>query len=311
VWVTRLYSVLRTLSSFHTSFPAKASISPTCHTPCVPFPERTFHWNTPRRGRQRNQVCVSRRWPTVPDLLAAALFFAPLAHAQWKTPWTYEQADRWSTLDPAWAPCNTGRAQSPIDIRNPVPADLPPLAFDYHPGPLQYLIDNGYTIRVNYHDAPGTGNFLVIDGTRYHLTQFHFHHPSEESVHGRFYPMVLHLMHESPDGKVVGVAVFLRAGRANATVQQLWDHMPLVNGPERAVPGVMIDPAALLPSNTAAYFRYAGSLTAPPCTEGVTWYVLRTPLEVSRAQIAAFASLYPHDVRPLQPLDGRTIQVTR
>jgi carbonic anhydrase len=254
---------------------------------------------------------VSHRWPLAPGLLAAAFFFSPACHAQWKTPWTYEQADRWSTLDPAYAPCNTGREQSPIDIRNLVPADLPPLAFDYHPGPLRFLINNGYTIRVNYHDAPGTGNFLVTGGTRYHLTQFHFHHPSEESVDGRFYPMVLHLMHESADGKVVGVAVFLRAGRANATVQQLWDHMPSAKGPEQAVPGVTLSPAGLLPQNTAAYFRYSGSLTAPPCTEGVTWYVLRTPIDVSPAQIAAFARLYPHDVRPLQPLNRRIIQATR
>jgi carbonic anhydrase len=254
---------------------------------------------------------VNHRWPSVPGLLAAAILFPPACHAQWKTPWTYDQADRWSALDPAYAACNTGREQSPIDIRNPVPSDLPPLTFDYHPGPLQFLINNGYTIRVNYHDAPGAGNFLIIGGTRYHLTQFHFHHPSEESLDGRFYPMVLHLMHESADGKVVGVAVFLRAGKANATVRQLWDAMPPVKGPEQAVPGVTVDPAALLPQNTAAYFRYDGSLTAPPCTEGVTWYVLRTPLEVSRAQIAAFARLYPHDVRPLQPLNGRTIRSTR
>jgi carbonic anhydrase len=254
---------------------------------------------------------MSHHWPVAPGLLAAAFLFAPSCHAQWKTPWTYDQADRWSALDPDYAACNNGRAQSPVDIRGAVPADLPALTFDYHPGPLQYLINNGYTIRVNYHDAPGAGNFLVIDGTRYHLTQFHFHRPSEEAVNGRFYPMVLHLMHESADSKVVGIAVFLRAGRANSTVQQLWNAMPPAKGAEQSVPGVTIDPAALLPRNTAAYYRYEGSLTAPPCTEGVTWYVLRTPIEISRAQIAAFARLYPHDVRPLQPLNGRTIQVTR
>ncbi|HSY04203.1 MAG TPA: carbonic anhydrase family protein [Acidobacteriaceae bacterium] len=246
-------------------------------------------------------------------LLAAALFSPHRANAQWKTPWTYEGptgAAHWSRLDPDYAACNTGREQSPIDIRDAVPADLPDLRFAYLPGPLQYLINNGYTIRVNYHDAPGAGNFLIIGDTRYHLTQFHFHRPSEEFVHGKPWAMEVHLMHESADGKVVGVTVFLKAGRPNPTVQQIWDHMPPARGHEQSIPGVTIDPTSLLPRDNA-YFRYMGSLSAPPCTEDVTWIVLRTPVEVSPAQIAAFSALYPHDVRPLQPLNGRAIQTSR
>ena len=109
-------------------------------------------------------------------LLAAALFSPPRANAQWKTPWTYEGptgAAHWSRLDPDYAACNTGREQSPIDIRDAVPADLPDLRFAYLPGPLQYLINNGYTIRVNYHDAPGAGNFLIIGDTRYQIGRAH------------------------------------------------------------------------------------------------------------------------------------------
>ena len=246
-------------------------------------------------------------------LLAAASFFPGRSEGQWKTPWAYTGptgADHWGDLDPDYALCGTGREQSPIDIRHAERAELPPIRFEYKAGPLEYLINNGYTIRVNYHDAPGSGNFLIVGDRQYHLTQFHFHRPSEEYVRGKPYAMEVHLMHESADGKVAGVAVLLRAGRANATIQQIWDHMPMTKGREHEIPGVEIDPAGLLPHDTS-YFRYVGSLTAPPCTEGVTWMVLRTPVEVAPEQIEAFARLYPHDVRPLQLLNGRRVQTSR
>jgi carbonic anhydrase len=231
---------------------------------------------------------------------------------QWKTPWTYEGpngAEHWADLDPAYSICRAGKAQSPIDIRNARKTILPALRFEYRSAPLKYLVNNGYTIRVNYH-APGSGDYLIVGDTRYQLTQFHFHHPSEELVNGVSYDMVAHLMHEAPDGRVAGVAVFLKAGKANPMIQQIWDHMPLTKGNEQEIPGVEINPAELLPANLS-YYRYDGSLTAPPCTEGVTWFVLRTPVEVSVEQIHAFAALFPHDVRPVQPLNDRTIKESR
>src|SRR5579884_2726442 len=162
------------------------------------------------------------------------------ANAQWKTPWDYDGArgpDHWSALDPAYALCNSGREQSPIDIRAVTKANLPPLQFDYRRGPLTGLTDNGKTIRVNYH-APHNDNFLIVGADRYRLTQFHFHRPSEELVNGKRFDMVLHLMHESSDGKLAGVAVLLSAGKPNATVQRLFDHMPAAVGTEDSVPGV-------------------------------------------------------------------------
>jgi carbonic anhydrase len=160
---------------------------------------------------------------------------------------------------------------------------------------------------VNYHDAPGSGNFLIVGDKRYQLTQFHFHHPSEEYIHGKPYDMVAHFMHEARDGKVAGVAVLLKAGGANATIQHIWDHMPMIEGKEEEVDGVEVNPAGLLPRETA-YYMYTGSLTAPPCTEGVTWFVLKTPVDISAEEIDAFAKLYPHDVRPPQPLNGRVVK---
>ncbi|HEY0799324.1 MAG TPA: carbonic anhydrase family protein [Steroidobacteraceae bacterium] len=228
----------------------------------------------------------------------------------WRTPWTYEGVrgnDHWGDLDPQYAACK-GKEQSPIDIRHAQKADLPALRFEYKSAPLTYVTNNGATIRVNY-AAPGSGDYLMVGDKRYQLTQFHFHHPSEEYIHGRHFDMVVHLMHESSDGRIAGVAVLLKAGSANAVIQQLWAHMPKTEG-EEAVAGVEMNPAGLLPRDLG-YYRYVGSQTAPPCTEGVTWFVLKTPIDVSVEQLTAFANLYPHDVRPLQPLNGRSIQETR
>jgi carbonic anhydrase len=263
-----------------------------------------------------------RGWKTL-VLLGAAAFLAPVvSQAQWKTPWEYEGEkgpEHWSELDPDYAACNAGKEQSPIDIQHAEKADLPALRFEYKSGPLRYLVNNGHTIRVNYHDTPGSGNFFIVGGKRYHLTQFHFHRPSEEQVGGKAYDMVVHLMHTASDGKIAGVAVFLTAGRANATIQRIWEHMPKTEGKvgadfsheELAIPGVEIDPGGLLPRSVAHYYTYMGSVTAPPCTEGVEWFVLKTPVEISAQQINAFAQLYPNDVRPVQPLNGRIVKGNR
>lgn len=245
-------------------------------------------------------------------LLVAGTIATPVRlSAQWKTPWDYtgrRGADHWSALDPAYALCNTGKQQSPIDISGGQRADLPPLQFENHSAPLDHLINNGHTIRVDY--APsGSGDFLVVGDKRYQLTQFHFHHPSEELIAGKRYEMELHLMYAAANGEIAGVTVFLKRGKAEATVQKLWDDMPIVVGKEKNVSGVDVNPGEMLPSNTA-YYRYMGSITAPPCTEGVVWYVLKTPVEVSAAQIAAFAKLYPNDARPPMPMNGRVVSET-
>jgi carbonic anhydrase len=232
------------------------------------------------------------------------------ASTAWRTPWSYAGArgpEHWGDLDPQYAPCKDGNAQSPIDIGRTETADLPRLRFEYHSGPLN-VINNGYTaLRVDYDQS---GDFFAVGNRRYELTQFHFHRPSEETIHGRRYDMGLHLMHAARNGKVTGVAVLLRAGRANPTIEKLWQYMPKTTGSLQEIAGVDINPAALLPSDTA-YYTYEGSQTAPPCSEGVTWFVLKTPMEISSAAIDAFAKLYPHDVRPPQPLNGRVVKESR
>jgi carbonic anhydrase len=243
------------------------------------------------------------------ELLAIAILLAPAAQAQWKTPWSYAGPtgpEHWGDLDPDYAACKSGKEQSPIDIRNAQKADLPALRFEYQSTPLKYLINNGKTIRVNYH-APISGGFLIVGDRRYQLTQFHFHRPAEEYVDGKTYDMVAHLVHESADGKAAVVAAFLKAGKANATIRQLWEHMPKTEGTEQEIAGVQVNAAGLLPAATG-YYTYEGSLTAPPCTEGVTWFVLKTPVEISPDQINAFAKLYPHNARAVQPLNGRVVK---
>jgi carbonic anhydrase len=262
---------------------------------------------------------MRRDWIFV--LLAVAAVFAPArSQAQWRTRWEYEGAkgpEHWGELDPDYSACN-GKEQSPIDIQNAEKGDLPALRFESKSGPLKYLVNNGHTIRVNYHDDPGTGNLLIVGDQRYQLTQFHFHRPSEEYIHGKPYDMVAHLMYQTSDHKVAGVAVLLKAGSANATIQQIWKHMPQTESKvlvdfsheEEEIAGVDINPDGLLPHDTG-YYTYMGSVTAPPCTEGVKWYVLKTPVEISAEQINAFAKLYPHDVRPLQPVNGRVVKESR
>jgi carbonic anhydrase len=222
----------------------------------------------------------------------------------WRTSWTYDASEKWAELDPQYAACN-GRAQSPIDISQTQKSALPPLQFDYHSAPVHYVINNGATIRVNF-PAPGSGDYLIVGERRYQLTQFHFHHPSEETIKGKAYDMVVHLMHQADDGEVAGLAIMVKIGKANPAIAQLWSNMPSSEG-QKEVPGLNLNPAAFLPGQLT-YYTYTGSQTAPPCTEGVRWFILKTPIELSHPQIATFARLFPHDARPVQPLNGRVVQ---
>ena len=263
---------------------------------------------------------MTKVWATALLLAVAAIRWPADSHAQnaeqlnkyvspWKTPWEYEGArgaEHWGDLDPDYAACNTGKEQSPIDIRGAEKTDLPAMRFEYRSEPVKYVINNAHTIRVNYHNAPGSVNFLIVGDKRYQLTQFHFHHPSEEYIHGKPYEMEVHLMHQADDGKVAGVTVFLKIGDANPTIQKIWQHIPKSEGQEE-VAGLEFNPAGLLPGDTS-YYTYMGSQTAPPCSEGVTWFVLKTPVDISTEQIDVFAKLYPHDARPIQPLNGRVVK---
>ncbi|HKA60381.1 MAG TPA: carbonic anhydrase family protein [Gemmatimonadales bacterium] len=223
------------------------------------------------------------------------------------THWEYEGTHgpaNWSSLDPAYAKCTGGKQQSPIDIRQTRHAELPPITFSYQPVPLS-MIDNGHTIQVIY--APGS--FITIGHDRYELQQFHFHHPAEERVRGKAYPLVAHLVHKNQVGRLAVVAVLLEEGTANPLVDRLWAHLPVAKDTVITPEQVTIDATLLLPSHRG-YYTFSGSLTTPPCTEGVTWFVLKEATQVSPNEVSTFAEKYPHNARPLQPVNHRIIQET-
>ena len=235
------------------------------------------------------------------------LMIVPPARSQ-SHKWGYDAEDgpsKWGAIDPSFAACAAGKAQSPININGAKPADLPPISFDYHPAPLQ-VIDNGHTIQVDY--APGST--ITVGGHTYQLIQFHFHHPSENHVGGKEFPMELHLVHKDSEGKLAVVAVLLKVGAENAAVKTEWSHLPPEKEKEVTVEGVTIDASQLLPAKRG-YYTFQGSLTTPPCSEGVTWFVLKEPLPISKDELAAFSRLYRHDNRPVQPLAGRVVEASR
>jgi carbonic anhydrase len=248
---------------------------------------------------------------TIPALVAAAMLCnVPLAQAEDKKHgkhWAYDGHEgpvAWGKLDKEFAACGLGKNQSPIDIRGAKAADLPAIKFAYEPAPLK-VIDNGHTIQVNY--APGST--IEVGGKTYELVQFHFHKPSEEKIDGKAHDMVAHLVHKDAGGKLAVVAVLLDKGGANPVIDAIWKNIPKEKGKE-ATAKATIDAAKLLPADRG-YYAFEGSLTTPPCSEGVRWMVLKTPVKMAESEIAAFGKLYSMNARPVQPLNGRAIQATK
>lgn len=229
---------------------------------------------------------------------------APAEHAAAPgatTHWGYQGntgPEHWGELQPDFKVCQLGIEQAPVDLAGGMTGDPGAIALDYKPLPLR-IVNNGHTIQVNA-DA---GSGCAIAGTRYELLQFHFHHPSEHLLSGRPFDLECHFVHRSGAGNIAVVAVFVRPGAANAVLQSVFDAMPAKEGPELRAGG-SIDAMALLPK-AGTYFRYMGSLTTPPCTEGVTWTVFRDPLEASPEQIRRFAALFPNNARPVHRLNRR------
>src|ERR1700751_4865876 len=222
--------------------------------------------------------------------------------------WEYQGKDgpkNWGKLDPAYSSCSMGHTQSPINITGAKKSDLPALIFDYKAVQLN-IINNGHTIQVNY--APGSS--LTVGGRTYTLQQFHFHHPSEEHVNGHGFDMVAHLVHSDADGHLAVVAVLLKRGSSNSFLDTVWTNIPKEKDKAVDVSSVSLNVKDILPAEHS-YFTFAGSLTTPPCSEGVTWYVLKSQSSLSAEQLAAFAKLYPLNARPIQASNGRQILETK
>ena len=189
--------------------------------------------------------------------------------------------------------CETGHAQSPIDIGRATPARLPALQFGYRPASAT-VTNSGHAITATLRDT----SMLRIGDVDYRLLQFHYHHPAEHLVNGKAAPIEVHLVHQNARGQLAVVGVFFTEGKANDALNSLF------RGLESSV---MIDPRALLPLRHV-YTAYSGSLTTPPCTEDVNWLVLEQTMTASREQIAQMRSLVPANARPVQERGARKVE---
>jgi carbonic anhydrase len=243
----------------------------------------------------------------LPIPLSLFVFAATLSTAQNTAHWDYYGKTGplgWGKLDPAYKVCSEGHEQSPIDIRGAhLNKQLQRIEFHYLSAPVG-LENTGNTVIVHVN----AGSYIVYGGVRYDLQQFHFHHPGEEAVKGKLTDMDVHLVHKSADGKLAVIAVRLSEdrGEPNATLAALWEHLPTTTGATDKTTS-LVNPGGVLPSDRG-YWTYMGSLTAPPCTEGVRWFVLEQEVSISRAQLRAFAALFKINSRPLQDAHGRRIE---
>jgi carbonic anhydrase len=249
-------------------------------------PEPGIHWSEPRRA-------AGTAAPTAKP--------APKKKADH---WSYHGEggpEHWGHMKSEYALCGSGKRQSPIDIRDQISVQLDPVQFDYKPTAFR-VIDNGHTVQVNV----SSGNSIEVMGRRYELQQFHFHRPSEERINGRQFDMVVHLVHKDLEGRIAVVAVLLDRGSVQPVVQQVWNNLPLEKNEELAA-RAPIDLNGLLPAERG-YFTYMGSLTTPPCSEGVLWMVMKHPVSIAAEQIGIFSRLYPMNARPVQSASGRLIK---
>ena len=255
------------------------------------------HGNSPQASRSASAHRASK-----PKAAAHPLLADP--HAGHGLHWSYQGEggpNDWGSLKPEFATCAAGKRQSPIDIRGGVKVELEPVKFDYQPTGFA-VVDNGHTVQVNM----GPGNSIEVMGRRFDLLQFHFHRPSEERIDGRQFDMVAHLVHKDPEGRLAVVAVLLDRGSAHPLVQTVWNNLPLEKGDEVRA-SASLDLNGLLPHDRR-YYTYMGSLTTPPCSEGVLWMVMAQPVGIAPDQVAVFSRLYPMNARPIQQVAGRLIK---
>ena len=218
--------------------------------------------------------------------------------------WSYEGEAgpaNWGKLDPSYVMCGIGRNQSPVDLSRFTEAELAPLKMHYKTAANE-IVNNGHTLQVNY--TPGST--LVVDGREFELKQFHFHSPSENTLNGKHFPLEGHLVHADKDGNLAVLAVMFAEGAENPLLGRLWQHVPPNKGDKSALPAGM-NVQSLLPT-LHSHCAFNGSLTTPPCTEGVRWLVIKQPATASKEQVERFSGTIGEDNnRPVQPLNARAV----
>jgi carbonic anhydrase len=240
-------------------------------------------------------------------VVGGLLSLTAVAFAQSTAHWDYYGKTGplgWGRLDPAYRACSEGHEQSPIDIRGAhLNKALQPIEFHYLAGPVT-LENTGNTIVV--HVNPGS--YILADGVRYDLQYFDFHHPSEQAVKGKLTDMDVQLVHKGADGKmaILEIRLSVERGDPNATMATLWEHLPTKPGTTDKVDS-MLNPGGFLPGDRG-YWTFMGSLTTPPCAEGVRWFVFETPISMSLAQLRSYIALFRLNSRPIQDAHGRRIE---
>ncbi|MEH6577965.1 MAG: carbonic anhydrase family protein [Amphritea sp.] len=237
-------------------------------------------------------------------VLAAALLVPVLANAGSNTHWEYSGKagpKHWGELNEAFEACSSGLNQSPVNLRGFIESDLNTVSFNYQTGGKD-VVNNGHAVQVNY--APGST--IELDNHTFELKQFHFHSPSENQIDGKSYPMEAHLVHADKAGNLAVISVMFEENEANSTIGKVWSQMPEnEGGKEMLSAAVAVD--GILPANRD-YYRFNGSLTTPPCSEGVLWLVMKQSVTASKAQIEKFSRVLEHaNNRPIQALNSRSV----
>lgn len=242
--------------------------------------------------------------------LVVALYFVgftALAYASGPVEWSYEGdtgPDNWGNLSEDFAACSTGVEQSPVNVTAEASVNPADIVFNYQPSDLT-VVNNGHTIQANYDE----GSSIVVDGVPYKLLQFHFHERSEHTIAGEPGDMELHLVHQNDSSDLAVVGVMMNVGAENQALAPVWNNAPAEEGEPVAVEGATVNADEILPADRS-YYRYDGSLTTPPCSEGVIWLVMTNPIEISQEQLGAFQQIHSGNFRPVQPLNEREFLVS-
>jgi carbonic anhydrase len=234
-------------------------------------------------------------------LLASTLSLASDHKAHWGYT-GHNGPQSWGELSDKYKMCGIGMNQSPINIVSSLDADLEPIGFNYKTSPVE-ILNNGHTVQVNV----ASGSIIEVDGVSYELKQYHFHTPSENNINSKSFPLEAHFVHADKDGNLAVVGVMFEEGKENAQLKELWAKMPMEADVHTKLSAEAKDINALLPESKE-YYRFNGSLTTPPCSEGVKWMVLETPLTISKEQVEKFShAVHGHNNRPIQSQNARII----
>ncbi len=221
--------------------------------------------------------------------------------------WAYTgHADpsHWGELSEKYHMCSEGKNQSPINISvtDSKDTNLKDIAFSYKAN-SNSVINNGHTVQVNIDD----GSTIMIDGITFQLKQFHFHAPSENQINGKNFPLEAHFVHLDKEGNIAVVALMFQEGETNTALKKVWSKLPLKAEEKTALTLNADDVNALLPKDKS-YYRFSGSLTTPPCSEGVRWFVLKQPVTISKEQVEKFTHTMHHaNNRPIQKINARKV----